>query len=221
MSDLANLSDWMIVFDLDDTLYQEDDYSQSGVAAVARELESLYGMDLTEQLMLVREERGDVWGKACELLDLSTTVKESMLWMYRLHHPNIELESEVLSVVHKIASSAKQLVILTDGRSATQRMKLSALDLLGYPLYISEEYESNKPEEKRFKQIMKDYVADNYVYIADNPVKDFIAPNDLGWRTIGVRDVGRNIHQQNIDNLSDKHQPDFWVDKVAEAVECL
>ena len=87
--------------------------------------------------------------------------------------------------------------------------------------YISEENESNKPEEKRFKQIMKDYVADNYVYIADNPVKDFIAPNDLGWRTIGVRDVGRNIHQQNIDNLSDKHQPDFWVDKVAEAVECL
>ena len=123
LGDLSNLSDWVAVFDLDDTLYQEDDYNQSGVATVARELENYYGMDITKQLLKMREERGDIWGKACEILGLPITVKESMLWMYRLHHPRIKLEHEVLNVVQKIASAAKQLVILTDGRSVTQRMK--------------------------------------------------------------------------------------------------
>ena len=29
-----------------------------------------------------------------------------------------------------------------------------------------------------------------YAYIADNPLKDFIAPRELGWRTVRVRREG-------------------------------
>ena len=43
MPDLSGLADWVVVFDLDDTLYQENEYNRSGVIAVANEVEILYG----------------------------------------------------------------------------------------------------------------------------------------------------------------------------------
>lgn len=218
---MCELSDWVVVFDLDDTLYYEDDYSLSGVRAVASELSRLYKMDITDQLLDVRREQGDIWGHACELLSLPTTVKDSLLWMYRLHQPQIDLGHEVVKIVADLADKVQQVAILTDGRSVTQRLKLEALGLLEYPLYISEEYNSMKPKIDRFQVIMSDFPAEQYTYIADNPVKDFVSPNSLSWRTIGLSDNGRNVHPQNIDRLQDAYLPDVWVDKFDEIVDNL
>ena len=221
MPELLSLSDWVVVFDLDDTLYQEDDYNQSGVIAVSRELARLYGLDITQQLLTVREENGDVWSKACELLDLPESVKESLLWIYRMHQPQIALQSNVSELMASVSDIAKQVVILTDGRSIMQRKKLDALGLLQYPIYISEEYSSPKPNIERFERIMSDFYSLNYVYIADNPVKDFVGPNSLDWRTIGLRDSGRNIHPQVIGGLNDEYLPDVWVNELDEIVDQL
>jgi len=218
---MSDLSDWVVVFDLDDTLYSEDDYSQSGVIAVANELERLFNLDISKQLLSVHEAKGDIWGRACELLSIPTTAKDSLLWMYRLHQPQIDLGQEIKEVVDDISKQAQQVVILTDGRSITQRLKLDALGLLEYPSYISEEYNLTKPLAKRFQIIMSDFPADNYAYIADNPVKDFIGPNSLGWKTIGVCDGGRNIHPQIVDNLASEYLPNVWVQKHSDIVENL
>ncbi len=32
--------------------------------------------------------------------------------------------------------------------------------------------------------------ADAFIYIADNPVKDFAAPHHLGWSTVRIRRAG-------------------------------
>ena len=213
--DLSCLADWVVVFDLDDTLYQEDEYNLSGVIAVADNLEKLYSKNVTEELMVIREQKGDIWGSACDLLGVPMSVKESLLWMYRMHEPVIKLEQKIETVVKEISAAVYQAAILTDGRSITQRMKLNALGLLEYPLYISEEHSSNKPEEKRFRKIMDDFVVPNYAYVADNPSKDFIAPNSLGWETIGVLGSEKNIHiQQN--NLDEQSNPTIWVNSIEE-----
>ena len=216
---MSNLSNWVVVFDLDDTLYSEDDYNKSGVIAVTNELERLFNQDITEQLLSVRKEKGDIWGRACELLSIPATVKESLIWMYRLHQPQIGLGQEIVEVVVDVSKQAQQVVILTDGRSITQRLKLDALSLLEYPCYISEEYNFTKPMAEWFKIIMSDFPAANYVYIADNPVKDFVGPNRLGWKTIGVRDDGRNIHPQIVDNVDTEYSPNIWVQKLSDIVE--
>ena len=216
---MSNLSNWVVVFDLDDTLYSEDDYNKSGVIAVTNELERLFNQDITEQLLSVRKEKGDIWGRACELLSIPATVKESLIWMYRLHQPQIDLRQEIVEVVVDVSKQAQQVVILTDGRSITQRLKLDALSLLEYPCYISEEYNFTKPMAEWFKIIMSDFPAANYVYIADNPVKDFVGPNRLGWKTIGVRDDGRNIHPQIVDNVDTEYSPNIWVQKLSDIVE--
>ena len=50
----------------------------------------------------------------------------------------------------------------------------------------------------------------------DNPQKDFIAPNRLGWATIGLLDSGSNIHGQKLDGLSDEQLPSVWIEKIEE-----
>ena len=85
----------------------------------------------------------------------------------------------------------------------------------------AEDFLSNKPEKKRFKLIMENYICDNYIYIADNPEKDFIAPNYLGWRTICLNNKGQNIHNQNKRKLNNFQSPDVWIDCLTELTEHL
>lgn len=211
----------VLVFDLDDTLYYEDDYNESGVIAVSDELLFLYGKDIKEELLNARVNKNDIWERACNLLSLPLSVKESLLWMYRLHCPTIQLDVSTSDIILSINEMVSQIVVLTDGRSISQRKKLLALGLLDFPVYISEEYQSEKPDILRFRQIMMDYSAEQYVYIGDNPRKDFQAPNTLGWNTLGLKEKGKNIHSQKTGGLSAVNLPQIWFDDMSQIKDWL
>ena len=66
---LVDLVQATIVFDLDDTLYYEDDYVESGIAAVAREIQRLYGRDLKKELLTAKTRHADIWQYACEAFE--------------------------------------------------------------------------------------------------------------------------------------------------------
>lgn len=211
----------VVVFDLDDTLYQEFDYQTSGIRAVAKELDHLYGKDLLEMLLQWRNQGvNDIFGEACKLLHLPPEVKNSLLWVYRLHDPDIVLDGDAEETLGIIKAMVKSVVILTDGRAISQRKKLKALGLNDLDFYISEEYQSEKPGAERFHIIMKNYSADTYYYIGDNPQKDFIAPNALGWVTVGIR--GDNtIHDQSGMGLPPIAAPSIWINSIRELVGLL
>jgi putative hydrolase of the HAD superfamily len=218
ITDLGNI---VVVFDLDDTLYAEQDYQTSGIKAVCDTLLTLYGLNITNELLAARDKGiRDLWGEACALLKLPHSASESMLWTYRLHSPDIRLAEGASALVALCKQHSKQVAILTDGRAATQRLKLQALGLSDVPSYISEEHASNKPDDKRFRLIMADYPADHYVYIADNPVKDFIAPNALGWHTIGLAYRDGNIHPYTLSDIPLDALPSHWVESLND-VEAL
>lgn len=211
----------VIVFDLDDTLYKEVDYQTSGHNAVCQWVESVYGKSLWDELQSLRAaDVPDLLGELCRVAGLPITVKESLLWVYRLHQPRINLAPEVAELLSNLNANF-HVAILTDGRSITQRLKLKALALDHLPTYISEEYGSEKPSSDRFELIMRDLPAKGYVYVGDNPKKDFIAPNALGWRTFGVRDQGKNIHTQNLEGLDVNQLPNEWIDSLEEILKYL
>jgi putative hydrolase of the HAD superfamily len=206
------------VFDLDDTLYKEADYRTSGFREVALWVKKLYGNAVEIELQSFQDQgEQDIFAAVCRLVNLPLTVKESLLWLYRLHTPVIHLCESTKQVLKHFESISK-VVIVTDGRSVTQRLKLRALALDHLPVYISEEYESEKPNLLRFERIMNDFPASRYVYVADNPAKDFIAPNALGWVTIGLRDDGRNIHSQHIKELPKAYLPSRWINNIRELI---
>lgn len=212
------LSNTVIVLDLDDTLYPEIDYQTSGYLEVCRLLEEISGISLAQDLVSLRERNErDVLGALCELAGLPLTMKESLLWMYRLHLPKISLSASVTAFL-QILRERYQVAILTDGRSVTQRQKIKALGLMDIPAYISEEYASEKPALYRFDLIMKEMPAHRYAYVGDNPKKDFIAPNALGWLTFCLRDQGKNVHSQVVEGMDVKQMPNFWIDSLDETL---
>ena len=56
-----------------------------------------------------------------------------------------------------------------------------------------------------------------YVYIADNPKKDFTTPNKLGWTSICLLDKGQNVHPQDF-SLPIEFLPHFFINSFDEII---
>ena len=206
-----------MVFDLDDTLYKEQDYLLSAYREIAERIggketgrvkseelrvksEELRGDRIFDQMLRWRQEGENVFQCLIDTYGLDMTV-DDLLTVYRSHVPAIRLDEEtnhLLDYLHRIAV----IGLITDGRSLTQRHKIEALGLSAYMdeenILISEETGHEKPSEVPYRHFMARYPACTYYYVGDNPAKDFSAPDRLGWTSICLLDDGRNIHPQEL-----------------------
>ncbi|MEZ8145403.1 HAD family hydrolase [Enterovibrio norvegicus] len=205
------------VFDLDDTLYSEVAYQDSGYAYLAERITELYNADVRSIITSAISNNKDVLAAICDFLNLPLSAKESLLWMYRLHTPEIKLSESVKSTLAFIEENVLATAILTDGRSYSQRSKAAALGLSEMQCLVSEEWGETKPGIKRFVYLQESYkFAEQFIYVGDNIKKDFVTPNHLGWITIGLKDKGVNIHSQNIDVESNNYLPQIWIEELSE-----
>ena len=186
----------VVCFDLDDTLYKEIDFVESGFRLIA-ELENR--SDLLPKMMGWRVSGEDVFSNFNKAIGKETS-KSEYLKIYRYHIPKITLSEGVEEILNELKRRAVILGIITDGRSETQRNKIKALGLERWfdndNIIISEEFGSEKTDERNFVVFMNRYPGADFLYIGDNPKKDFIVPNRLGWKTVVLEDDGRNIHKQ-------------------------
>jgi len=170
----------------------------------------LYKVD-KHQLEKIVTEGGDVLQGFADEIGCDS-IKESLLWLYRLHLPEISLSPVVKSLLDLLESKDITIVIMTDGRSVTQRLKLVALGLDKYPFFISDEYGGlRKPDLTRFKLVEERFPAKKYVYVGDNVEKDFIAPNELGWNSLCLLPNSDFVHQNDINDLPEINAPKNWI----------
>jgi putative hydrolase of the HAD superfamily len=176
----------VIVFDLDDTLYDEMTFVKSGFYAVACALDSENAPLLYTRMMALFLDQGSgrVFDILCDEMNLTCDVME-LVDIYRFHTPYIHLPLESTMVL-AYAKQRHQTALITDGIARTQRNKFDALGLhqsIEYPVF-TDEHRTKKPEHASYEMVMKRFPLERYVYIADNPNKDFEAPKALGWHTI-------------------------------------
>jgi len=219
---ITNPKKTCLVLDLDDTLYKEYDYQTSGLKYVEERVSELYNVDLSGKLLELRDQGvNDIFLELTNILNIPPSIKDSFLMMYRYHKPNIVLTLEVNKFIESALHNFGKVVILTDGRSISQRLKLESLGLLKIPVFISEEWNSTKPDNKRFVAIMERYATcSNFCYVADNPSKDFIAPNTLDWISICLKGDQNNIHSQDENNIKEECFPHYWVNNLSEINIC-
>jgi len=196
-----------VVFDLDDTLYDEIEYCKSGFAAVGEFLanqsesrSSLMGEGeappakriyavLWEQF--TAGNRTKTFNAALNELGISydDELIGELIEIYRNHSPKISLPQDSRDVLCEL-STKYTLALLTDGFLPAQQLKVRALGIEKYFKYTvyTEQLgrECWKPSPAGFEKIMQTLRAkpENMAYIADNEKKDFIAPNKLGFFTI-------------------------------------
>lgn len=209
----------VVVFDLDDTLYKEQDYLQSAYCEIAAVVESRYGAprNICDKMFRWWQKGDNVFQQLIDTYKLELTINE-LLTIYRSHIPAIRLDDTIRNLLDRLHQHSV-LGIITDGRSMTQRHKVDALGLSAYidehDILISEETGYEKPSDKPFRWFMEHYPSRTYYYIGDNPAKDFEAPKRLGWTTICLLDDGSNIHRQDF-SLPLKMLPQYRILQLTE-----
>jgi putative hydrolase of the HAD superfamily len=203
-------NDRTIVFDLDDTLYAEADYVQSGKAAVTDMAYELFGVDFSHDVAILETGFLDY---IAEKLGGHAGLKESLLWTYRLHHPKIQVRVGVKELITGLKTRGDSVAIITDGRSVTQRLKIAALELDVEHIFISDEIGFEKPDPAAFLAVENRCATQAYVYVGDNVHKDFDVPRNRGWLSVGLRHDERAIHALHV-SAQEHVQPDIWVDNI-------
>jgi putative hydrolase of the HAD superfamily len=191
-----------VVFDLDDTLYLERDYVRSGYHAVADALRARLAVDEPFEDWLWRRFRAGRAGGAFDALseqfalDLSADQIRDLVTVYRQHRPDIHADPEVVAVLAALQRRF-DLAVLSDGYLPAQRLKLEALQLGRYfqAVVLTEELDREcwKPSEAGFEAVADalGVAHASCVYVGDNPTKDFLAPNRLGWLTVQLLQPGQ------------------------------
>lgn len=215
----------VVVFDLDDTLYKELDFLKSGFHAVAEYAASQTDEDaqtLYADMMEARSNGLNAFDMlASRYFGSSEYFIGKAVEIYRFHKPAISLRPEAQPLLEALARKGLRLGIITDGRAATQHKKIEALGIARYfapqNILISEEINAEKTAPLAWQTIVRRYPnASRFVYVGDNPAKDFRTPNLLGWLTLGLTDPdGDNIHPQE-PLPSPQHAPQAWISSLQE-----
>jgi putative hydrolase of the HAD superfamily len=215
-----------VIFDLDDTLYKEIDYVRSGfsfLASLLSKKEKIQKSELYTFLIDRFNIQNNPFQKLIKNYNLKYSVEE-LLYLYRNHEPKINLDQQTIMVLDQLKNDNFLKGLLTDGRSMQQRKKIKSLGLIPYfkNIVISEEFGTEKPVKENYVYFVDKRKIDKnmYFYIGDNPKKDFITPNKLGWITICIKDNGKNIHNQSV-NLSNEYFPAFTVDCIKDLIDII
>ena len=187
-----------IVFDLDDTIYKEEDFVRSAYNYIANYLQIKHNHSFFYLIDKSIRENTSLFDNIIEQDKINFSL-DKYLELYRFHFPNIFLELDTIKLFQVLMKQNIKFSIITDGRSISQRNKIVALGLEKQikNIIVSEETGYEKPNEFNFKLMESYYPNDNFVYVGDNPSKDFYSPNVLGWDTVCLLDNGRNIHKQS------------------------
>jgi putative hydrolase of the HAD superfamily len=188
-----------VVFDLDDTLYDEIDYCKSGFRAVAQAVRQKFpSIPATRVYNFLWKQftsgnRTKTFNAALGELGVSYDDKiiNDLKTIYRNHVPDIKLPSDTKNVLDQLYRKYT-LALLTDGFLPAQQLKVKALDIERYfkCIIYTEQLGRQfwKPSPVGFEKILQDLNTKpaTSVFVADNAEKDFIAPNQLGFATIQI-----------------------------------
>lgn len=205
-----------VVFDLDDTLYDEADYVKSGYHAIA---EHLCEENLFDDLWKAFSEGKPAIDEA--LKTYSEEERKECLSIYRNHIPQILLSASAKNLLMSLREKNIKIGIITDGRPEGQRNKIKALGLEKYvdEIIITDELggiQFRKPCDIAFRIMQRRFGIpfESILYVGDNPAKDFIAPRQLGMQSLCFKNLN-GIYKKN-NNTSVKE-----IECLEKVIECL
>ena len=188
-----------IIFDLDDTLYDEMQFVKGGFRAVSAYLIKNYKIkeEIVNNLLLeILEKHGR--GKIFNITLNKLGIKDEKLIpilvdVYRNHIPNISLYPQVEKILKTLKKQKYKIGLITDGNPYVQRSKVRALRINNYfdCMIFSDDYgiEKRKPDLFPYKKSLKelDIDAKETIYVGDNPYKDFFGAKKIGIHTVRLK----------------------------------
>ncbi len=189
-----------LAFDIDDTLYLEREYVRSGFEHVGRWAKKELGIEKFAERswsLFVAGHRGKIFDEVLKESGVRSRpfVVERLVALYRSHPAEIRLLPDALACLQAVRNRAL-LVVISDGACEAQQNKVRALELEHWfdLILLTEKFgeRCRKPSPILFRWVQEQFQLrpDRCCYVADNPLKDFVAPRGLGWKTIRIRRQG-------------------------------
>ncbi|MFH1862743.1 MAG: HAD-IA family hydrolase [bacterium] len=199
-----------IIFDLDDTLYDHNQYLQAAFAHAASQFARVIRTtpeQLNQNLQSLLKKRGSSYGRLFDdLLGLyginNPTLKTEIIEAYRAAPIRALRLYPDAQVVLPQLSRELCLGLLTNGNPVMQRRKVVALKISPYFRFqiFAAELGSQKPDPIIFKQALEiaESRAETCLYIGDNPHVDFTGAKQCGIQT--VRLLRGEFSRVNVNN---------------------
>ena len=179
-----------IIFDLDDTLYNEIEYVKSGFEAVSRYLGDA---SYASKLLYYFNNEANPIDKLLEEIG-RIDEKDAVVDIYRKHKPRLTLDEAVAATLNNLRGSNIKLGIITDGRPEGQRAKIKALGIESYidDIIVTDELggkQFRKPNDISFRILQNRWrlAPEQIIYVGDNLNKDHLAPQQLGMNFVHYR----------------------------------
>jgi putative hydrolase of the HAD superfamily len=217
----------VIIFDLDDTLYEDRTFVKSGFEAVSKYVKKNFGINKKGFFKVLldifkKEGRGHVFDIALQKNNLyNKKLVDKLVKVYRSHKPNIKLYPGVKKLLKSLKKRYK-LALITDGLGYVQRNKVKALNIEKYfnlIIYTDDRgQKKSKPHPYSFKKVLNHFEIKpkEAICIGDDPHKDFIGAKKLGIKTVRVLQ-GRYKNIQ----VKRKFEADYNVSKITKIKSLL
>lgn len=216
-----------VVFDLDDTLYNEKDFVEGGFYKVCEYLSHKYKVN--EKVLfnetkniLYKSGRGKIFNLLCEKFSFSEDINK-LVKIYREAMPDLKLYKDSEEIITYLYGKYK-LGVITDGKASVQWNKIKCLGLEKRfdKIIVTDDLgrEYWKPNEYSYRKIIEEFNCrpSEAMYIGDNPTKDFIGAKKVGFLTV-------RIIRKNGDNMKLKadtgYEADFSITNLNEIINIL
>jgi putative hydrolase of the HAD superfamily len=217
-----------VVFDLDDTLFSERQFALSGYQAVHEWQLPRLGLQNFLQTALdlyASPPRDRLFDRALESLGVKNEngLVGEMVRVFREHVPTLTLLEDAQWALD-FCKQSKKMGVITDGFLVSQQNKVKALNLDRYfdKIIFTDALGRDywKPHPLSFQKIMEFFGGDpaQFVYVADNSLKDFVAPKKLGWATIQIERADGVYYSAQ---CADSHKPDRVIHSLRELESIL
>jgi len=217
-----------IIFDLDDTLYDEMQFVRGGFEAVSSytSKNANVNQNVVYQLLLdvlEKHGRGQTFDIALKKLGLyNKNLIPKLVKVYRTHKPRLSLYSEVRTVLSTLRKQGYKLGLITDGNVEVQRNKVEALKIKDFfdCIIFSDEYgiEKQKPNPFPYQKALKELKASarETIYVGDNPYKDFVSAKRLGIHTVRImRGQYKNV------TLNKEFEAEYQIINLGELIDIV
>lgn len=219
----------IVVFDLDDTLYPERSFAVSGFRVAGAWAEAEWGITGLAPLM-TRYLDGGNFGRLFEMALKETKPGytqddvKALIEVWKDHTPDIALHEDALPALEHFGRRGP-MGLITDGMHEVQARKVEALGI-GHrfqEIVLTNKLggrDFHKPHPRAFEIVQQALGShgSRFVYVGDNPAKDFVAPNAMGWTTIQViRTDG--LHDR--DKIAEGGAPHHKIDTLGQLADLL
>lgn len=205
-----------ICFDLDDTLYDYEEYAEAGLREAADLIESRTGVRCREQLHSLYFQKGVTDGTFDRILerhDLPADLLEDLVEAYHSATTPLSPYPETETLLSEL-STRYRLGLVTDGRGG--HAKLDRLEIRQYfdSVLVTPTIGRSKHDREVFERVLSDLSvpASETTYVGDDPRVDFRVPNEMGMTTVRLR-RGRYV---DLDPPEPSAAPDREIDALEE-----